>query len=361
MTTMGKDYYKTLGIEKNASADEIKKAFRKLAHEHHPDKTGGDDKKFKEASEAYSVLSDEKKRQQYDTFGSADAGGFGGGQGGGFGGFDFSGFQQGGNMEFDLGDIFGEFFGGGRGGRRERTPRGNDISIDIELTFKESIFGVEKDIHLNTMSKCDHCNGTGGEPNTEIVTCAKCHGDGKITETKNSIFGSFATQRTCPDCNGSGKIPKQKCKVCHGHTVYRKEHSLKVKIPSGIENGEMVRLSGAGETAPHGTTGDLYIRAHVKPHSQIHKEGNNLVMKLPIKLTEALLGGEHLIETLDGPVTLKIPQGVHFGEILRMKEKGVPTEGRRRGDFLVHIEIEMPKKISKQASKLIDELKNEGI
>ncbi len=358
---MSKDYYKTLGIEKNASQDEIKKAFRKLAHEHHPDKTGGDDKKFKEASEAYSVLSDEKKRQQYDTFGSADAGGFGGGQGGGFGGFDFSGFQQGGNMEFDLGDIFGEFFGGGRGGRRQQTPRGSDISIDIELTFKESIFGVEKDIRLNKLSQCEHCNGTGGEPSTEIVTCGKCHGDGKITETKNSIFGSFATQRTCPDCNGSGKIPKQKCKVCHGHTIHRKEHSLKVKIPSGIDNGEMVRLSGAGETAPHGTTGDLYIRAHVRPHKEIRKDGSNLVMKLSVKLTEALLGGERLIETLDGTLTLKIPAGVHFGEILRLKEKGVPVDGRRRGDLLVHVEIELPKKVSKSAAKLIEELKREGM
>ena len=359
---MSKDYYKTLGIEKNASQDEIKKAFRKLAHEHHPDKTGGDDKKFKEASEAYSVLSDEKKREQYDTFGSADAGAGFGGQGGGFGGFDFSGFQQGGNMEFDLGDIFGEFVGGGRGGgRRQQTPRGNDISIDIELTFKESIFGVEKDINLNTMSKCDHCNGTGGEPNTEIMTCGKCHGDGKITETKNSIFGSFATQRACPDCNATGKIPKQKCKVCHGHTVYRKSHNLKVKIPSGVENGEMVRLSGAGETAPHGTAGDLYIRAHVKPHREIRKEGSNLVMRLQVKLTEALLGGERLIETLDGDITLKIPIGVKFGEILRLKEKGVPADGRRRGDLLVHIEIEMPKKISKSASKLIEDLKKEGL
>jgi molecular chaperone DnaJ len=357
-----KNYYETLGVQKNASQDEIKKAFRKLAHEHHPDKTGGDDKKFKEASEAYSVLSDEKKRQQYDTFGSADASGFGGGQGGGFGGFDFSGFSQGGNQEFDLGDIFGEFFGGGRGGgRRERTPRGSDISIDIELTFKESIFGVEKDIHLNTMSQCEHCKGTGGEPKSEIVTCGKCHGDGTIRETKNSIFGAFATQKTCPDCNGLGKIPKEKCKVCHGHTVVRKEHSLKVKIPSGIENGEMVRLSGAGETAPHGTTGDLYIRAHVKPHKEIQKEGSNLVMKLPVRLTEALLGGERLIETLDGSLTLKIPAGVHFGEILRLKERGVPTDGRRRGDLLVHIEIELPKKISKSAAKLIEELKKEGM
>ena len=361
---MAKDYYKILGTEKNASQDEIKKAFRKLAHEYHPDKTGGDDKKFKEASEAYSVLSDEKKRQQYDTFGSAGAQGFGQGGGfdtSGFGGFDFSQFNQGGGMEFDLGDIFGDFFGGGRGRGRERTPRGSDISIDIELSFKDSIFGVEREIHLNKTSTCEHCKGTGGEPKTDMVQCPKCHGNGTIRETKSSIFGSFATQRTCDQCHGAGKIPKEKCKVCHGQGVQRKEHNFKVKIPSGIENGEMVRLSGAGEVAPHGTAGDLYIRVHVKAHPTIHKEGYNLVMKLPVKLSDALLGTEYSIETLDGPVAIKIPAGVHFGEILRLKEKGVPTDGRRRGDFLIHIDIELPKKISKTAAKLIEELKKEGI
>ena len=363
---MSKDYYKILGIEKNASPDEVKKAFRKLAHEHHPDKTGGDDTKFKEASEAYSILSDEKKRQQYDTFGSAGAQGFGGQGGGfdtsGFGGFDFSQFNQGngGGVEFDLGDIFGDIFGGG-GGRRERASRGKDISIDIELSFKESIFGVEREIHLNKTSQCEHCKGTGGEPKTEMVTCPKCGGNGTVRETKSSIFGSFATQRTCDQCHGAGKIPKEKCKVCHGLGVHRKEHNFKVKIPPGIENGEMVRLSGAGEATAQGGTGDLYIRVHVKSHSTIYKEGNNLVMRLSVKLTEALLGGERQIETLDGPITIKIPTGVHFGEILRVKEKGVPSESRRRGDLLIHIEIELPRKISKTAAKLIEELKKEGV
>jgi len=359
---MAKDYYKILGVEKNASQDDIKKAFRKLAHQYHPDKTGGDEKKFKEASEAYSILSDEKKRSQYDMYGSATPGGNGGGfDTSGFGGFDFSQFNQGGGMEFDLGDIFGEFFGGGRGGRQERAPRGQDISIDIELTFKESIFGVEREIHLNKMSQCENCKGTGGEPKTEIITCSKCHGSGTVRETKSSIFGSFSTQRTCDQCHGSGKIPKEKCKVCHGQGVRRKEHNLKVKIPTGIENGEMVRLSGAGEETARGTAGDLYIRVHVKPHAMIHKEGSNLVTKLAVKLSDALLGTEQTLETLDGPIKIKIPAGVHFGEILRIKEKGVPVDSRRRGDFLVHIEIQLPKKISRQAAQLIEDLKKDGI
>ena len=362
---MAKDYYKTLGIEKGASKDEIKKAFRKLAHEHHPDKNKGNDTKFKEISEAYSILSDDKKRQNYDTFGSADAQGFGGQGGGfntsGFGGFDFSQFNQGGNMEFDLGDIFGDIFGGGRSRGRERTVRGHDISIDIEISFKESIFGVEREIHLNKTSDCEHCKGTGAEPKTEMVTCAKCHGDGIILETKSSIFGSFSTKRTCPDCNGAGKIPKVKCTVCHGQGVLRKEHSLKVKIPYGIENGEMVRLSGLGEAVAKGVPGDLYIKVHVKPHTQIHKEGNSLIMRLPVKLSEALLGGERNIETLDGILTIKIPAGIKFGEILRVKGRGVPVDERRRGDFLIHLEIEIPKKLSRTAVKLVEELKKEGI
>lgn len=357
---MSKDYYKILGVEKNASQDEIKKAFRKLAHEYHPDKTGGDDKKFKEASEAYSVLGDEKKRQQYDTFGSAGAQGFGQGDQSGFGGFDFSGFSQGGNMEFDLGDIFGEFFGGGRGGRQQK-PRGRDISIDTELTFKESIFGIEKVINLHKTSECENCKGTGAEPKTEMHTCGKCHGDGTIRETKSSIFGQFATQRTCDECHGTGKIPKEKCKVCHGAGIYKKSHEIRVKIPAGIENGEMVRLPGYGEAVSRGGTGDLYIKVHVKPHKETHKEGNNLVMRLPIKLTEALLGGEKEIETLEGNLTIKIPAGVKIGEILRIKNKGVPIDERRRGDFLIHLEIEIPRKLSKSASKLIEELKKEGI
>ncbi|MFA6404566.1 MAG: DnaJ C-terminal domain-containing protein [Candidatus Paceibacterota bacterium] len=298
-----KDYYKTLGIDKSASKDDIKKAFRKLAHEHHPDKNKGNiesEKKFKEASEAYSVLSDDNKRKQYDTFGST-GGGFNPNQGGfntqgfdfggfqGFGGgqgihFDFSNFGGGQNVEFDLGDIFGEFFGG-----RKRARKGKNINVDLEISFKESIFGIEKEIVV------------GG----------------------------------------------------------RKER-LMIKIPSGIENGQGLRISGKGESG-EGGSGDLIVRIWVGPHTNIKKEGFHLVMNLPVKLSLALLGGIIEIETLDGKIELKIPQGTTHGEILRVKGKGVPYGNNKRGDLLIVTHVNMPKKLSRQAEELVEQLRNEGL
>ena len=302
-----KDYYKTLGIEKNASKEDVKKAFRKIAHEHHPDKNKGNvdsEKKFKEASEAYSVLSDDNKRKQYDMFGANGVGagnpgasGFNGGQG--FGGFDFSGFTQGGGfsgsfnqggVEFDLGDIFNDFFGGGR--RRPR--KGATITVDLQISFKEAVFGVEKDITING-------------------------------------------------------------------------NNLSIKIPPGIENGQGLRVAGKGEDG-EGGKGDLIVRVWVGEHAHLRKEGFNLIMELSIKLTMALTGGIINIETLDGIIELKIPAGTSHGEILRVRGKGVPYETRgftgtstKRGDLLIVTHVEMPKKISKNAQRLIDELKNEGL
>lgn len=287
---MAKDYYKILGVEKGASKEDIKKAFRKMAHEHHPDKQGGNDAKFKEASEAYSVLSDDVKRRQYDTFGQAGAG-FGGGQGGGFqggqgfNGFDFSQFTgaNGQNFEFDLGDIFSEFFGGG--GRRPR--RGANITMDIQLTFKESVFGVSKDISVN-------------------------------------------------------------------------KEKISVTIPPGIDNGQALRVQGKGEDGDGGK-GDLIIRIWVEKHSVFRKEGYNLIMELPLKLTTALLGATLDIDTLDGKIELKIPAGTTHHEILRVKNKGVMTERGKRGDLLIVTEVVMPKKLSREAQRLAEELKKEGI
>jgi molecular chaperone DnaJ len=360
---MSKDYYKILGVDKNASGDEIKKAFRKLAHEHHPDKQGGNDAKFKEANEAYSVLSDEKKRKQYDAFGSAGPGGFGGGQGG-FNpndfGFDFSGFNQGGfgsgGVEFDLGDMFGDLFGGGR----QRQKRGSDISVDIELPFKESIFGVEKTIVINKTSVCSECHGNGAKKGSKMKACLSCGGKGKVTEVKRSIIGSFQTTRTCETCHGSGSIPEEKCGTCYGSGILKKNQEIKVKIPAGIEDGEMVRLTGAGEAISGGISGDLYIKIHVKEHPIWHKEGTNLVTDLDVKLSDALLGATYPLETLDGHIDLKIPEGVSFGEILRIKGKGVPA-ARGRGDALVRVNIVMPRKLSKDTKKAIESLKKEGI
>lgn len=373
---MAKDYYEILGVNKGNSQEDIKKAFRKLAHKYHPDKQGGDAAKFKEASEAYSVLSDDKKRAAYDRFGhtasqqtaSNGQGGFGGFNPEDFGGFDFSGFGGGrarsdqDDMEgFDIGDIFNQFFGGSAGGGRTRTPRGRDISIDIELSFSESIFGADRKVLLTKTSTCSTCSGTGAKPGTEHTTCSTCNGKGKVHETKRSMFGSVSVTTNCPTCNGSGKIPKEKCQICHGAGVTNKQEEVSLHVPSGIENGEMVRMTGNGEAVRGGTPGDLYIKVHVKPHPIFRKEGHNLVTDLAIKLSTALLGGEYSLETLDGKITVVIPVGIAHGEILRVKGKGVPNQRGGRGDILIHISIHLPSKLSKTAKNLIEELKNEGL
>jgi len=370
-----KNYYEILGIDKKASKDEIKKAFRTLAHKYHPDKKGGNTEKFKEASEAYSVLSDDQKRAQYDTYGQTFAGGPSGqSAGGGFSGnwedfakqsgFDFSGFtgeqgQGGFSAEgFDLGDIFGEFFGGGR---RSQAKRGRDISIDLELSFEESIFGVERTILLNKVSVCNVCNGSGAKKGTETITCETCNGKGKIREMKRSIFGSIQVTRACETCGGSGKVPKEKCSFCDGLGIIKREEEIKIKIPAGIDNGEMIRLSGGGEAVKGGTPGDLYIKTHIKKHKTFRKEGSDLIMNLDVKLSDALLGAKYDIQTLDGLSTLNIPEGINTGDILQIKNKGVPQQGRGRGDILVHIRVALPKKLSKSAKEAIQKLKEEGM
>ncbi len=352
---MQKDYYNILGIEKSASKDEIKKAFRKLAHKYHPDKKGGDESKFKEVGEAYGVLSDDKKRAEYDTYGQTF--GSGGNPFGGASGFGFQGAGQGFDAA-DLGDIFGEFFGGGR---RSNIKRGRDISIDFELSFEESIFGSERKILLNKTSTCGDCEGSGSKAGTAMKKCDACNGQGNIHETKKTFFGTFTNTIECKTCHGSGKIPKELCKRCSGVGVIKKEEEITIKIPTGIKNGEMIRLSGAGEAVPRGITGDLYAKVHVSKHPVFRREGSNLVMDLNIKLTDALLGGEYTIDTLDGKLKLKIPKGASFGEILRIREKGVPIDTRKRGDLLVHLNIKLPSKFSRTTEKLIKELKEEGI
>ncbi len=360
---MAKDYYQTLGISKNASKDEIKKAFRTLAHKHHPDK-GGDAEKFKEINEAYGVLSDDKKKASYDQYGSADAGaGFGGGNpfggGGGFGGFDFSGFQQGGQgggFEFDMGDLFGDMFGGGR---QARTPKGQDIQVDLELPFKDAIFGVTHTFTLNKTSSCEHCGGSGAEKGSDLSQCSTCNGKGQVKEVKNTFLGQFETAATCPTCHGKGKVPKVKCSVCKGHGVHKKPTEINVKIPAGIDVGQMVRMTGAGEAIEGGKAGDLYIRIQIKKHPVFKKEGLNLTMQKKIKLTDALLGAEFDLETLDGTLSFKIPDGIQHGEVLKIKGKGVPYDGSRRGDILVTVLFDTPK-LSRNAKKIIEELKKEG-
>ncbi len=362
-----KDYYEILGVTKGATKDDIKKAFHKLAHKYHPDKNAGDDQKFKEVNEAYQVLSDETKRAQYDQFGQSWNGGAGPQGGfGGFGGqngfgFDFSGFQNGQGFDMgDLGDIFSEFFTGGAGGRNG-VQRGRDISTELDVSFSEAVFGVVRKILLTKTSACATCQGSGAKEGTKMETCKKCNGKGQIHETRRSILGSFSTNRLCDECSGRGEVPKEKCATCHGNGVLRKQDEITITIPSGMGDGEMVRLTGMGEAVKGAPSGDLYIKINVKPHPVFKRQGHDLAMNLEVKLSDALLGAEYKIETLDGMITVKIPEGISINEILRVKEKGVPLGRGKRGDLMIALKIKMPKKLSREARKVVEELKKEGI
>tara|TARA_B100000745_G_scaffold292473_1_gene233348 strand:+ start:6908 stop:7960 length:1053 start_codon:yes stop_codon:yes gene_type:complete len=349
-----KDYYDILGVSKNASDSEIKKAFRSVAQKYHPDKKGGDEAKFKAASEAYAVLGDKKRRAEYDAYGRTFAGG-----GGPQGGFDFSQFQQGfgGGVEFDLNDIFGEVFGGGRA----HTRRGRDISMDIELSFEEAIFGLERTVLLNKTGYCDHCEGTGAQDVTKTKTCSVCNGRGSVQETRRSILGTFTSNRECGECFGTGTVPEQKCGECHGRGVREQQEEISLSIPAGIDNGEMIRLPGKGEAVRNGQAGDLYIKVHVRPHTSFTRTGKDIRMTLGVKLSDALLGSIYTVPTLEKPIELKIPQGITHGEVLRVREKGVPRSTGGRGDLLVTVNIDLPKKLSRSAKKLVEELKKEGV
>lgn len=355
-----KDYYQTLGVPRGASEDEIKKAFRTLAQQYHPDKKGGDEAKFKEVSEAYATLSDKKKRAQYDTYGSG-FGGAAGPQGApDFGGFDFGGFQgfSQGFDGMDLGDIFGDIFGGAARGRGAK--RGRDISIDIELSFKDAVFGTERHILISKQGLCSDCEGTGGKKGTATETCSMCNGSGTIRETRNTILGSFTAQRECPTCMGMGTIPKEKCKACGGAGVRKGEDDIRIAVPAGIENGEMIRMPGRGEAMRGGTAGDLYIKVHVQPHEKITREGSALIKELPVKLSDALLGATYDVATLEGTEKVAIPSGTNHGDVIRIKGRGVPTRAVR-GDLLLRVTIALPKKLSRAEKKLIEALRSEGL
>ncbi len=356
------DFYEVLGLQKGASKDEVKKAFRKLAAIHHPDKKTGNEEKFKLISEAYSVLGDDKKKAEYDAYGHAFNGAGGGNAGAqGFGGFNWGDFQQQGNaggFEFNINDIFGDMFGGGG----QQQARGRDISIDIELSFADSVFGITRKVLLTKNNTCSSCDGKGAKKGTEYTTCTTCNGNGKVREARRSIMGTFQTVRECTVCNATGQIPKEHCEQCRGAGVVRNEEEISVAIPAGIQHGEMIRMTGRGEAIAHGTPGDLYIKIHVKPHTTIVRDGYTLTSKLHVKLTDALLGNLYKIETLDGGIEIKIPEGVKHGELLRIKNKGVPTgQGSNRGDFMVKVQIDIPQKLSRTARKLIEQLREEGI
>jgi molecular chaperone DnaJ len=351
-----RDYYEILGVSKSASADEIKKAFRRLAVKYHPDKDGGDEAKFKEINEAYEVLKDDAKRQRYDQFGHA---GVGGASGGGAGGNPFNGFGgQGQNINFDfgdlgLGDIFGSFFGGGQ---QQRSRRGQDLAVEVTLDFEEAVFGVEKDIALNLEGECRHCKGDGAEPGFGHKTCPTCHGTGQINRTMNTIFGAINQATTCQACHGTGKVPEKLCIHCHGRGTERQRQELKLKIPAGIDDGATIRLSGRGEAIHGGEKGDLYVAVRVKPHKKFTREGNIILSRETADMVTAALGGELTVDTVDGELTMKIPPGTQSGTDFKLAGHGVPNlRTGTRGAHIVTVHVQTPTKLSKRQKELLQQ------
>ena len=344
-----RDYYEVLGVDKNASEAEIKSAFRKLAKKYHPDVSKEPDaaEKFKEAQEAYAVLSDANKRRQYDQFGHSAFDQMGGA---GASGFDFS--------DFDFSDIFGDIFGSGFGfgGRSSnRSRRGNDTLVRIDLTFEEAVFGCKKDVKIDTMVECDSCNGKGGHGEK---TCQTCHGSGQVTSEQRTIFGSFATRSTCQTCHGKGVTYDTKCSKCQGEGRIRENKTVEVKIPAGVDTGNKLRLNGKGEAGVNGgPNGDLYLEFKVKSHPLFERDENDVYLTLPITITEAVLGCKKDVPTLSGTVKLSIPAGSKTNDKHRLKGKGIadPQTGRK-GDMYVIIDIHIPKKISRDQKKLFEAL-----
>ena len=371
---MAKDYYNILGVSKDASDEEIKKAFRKAAHKYHPDKKGGDEVEFKKVNEAYQVLSDKQKRAQYDQFGSSfDQAG--GGAGAGFGGFDFSGFSGGspGGVKFEFGgdgggfgDIFGDMFSSG-GGRREQQEKGSDISIDVDISLEDAAIGIEREAKIYASSVCSDCEGSGAKAGSKIINCKNCHGAGQIKKERRTILGIFAQMEICPDCQGQGAKPEKNCGKCGGDGKVKENKVIKIKIPAGISDGQTIRLSGQGEvgfrpTSGKSVPGDLYITIHVNQHPTFDRRGDDIYYKLEINFSQAVLGDKIEIPTLNGKVKLKIPSGMQSGKIIRLKDKGLPhLQGRGKGDLFIVVIIKTPEKLSRKQKEIVEELRREGM
>lgn len=357
---MPKDYYKILGVDKNASEEDIKKAFRRLAHQYHPDKSGGDEAKFKEVNEAYQVLSDKQKRSRYDNFGTADFGGAGGVNwndfaGGGFPG-GFGGFE---GVDFgDLGDIFETFFQGGGGQSKRRAyQHGSDLEMSEVVTLEEAFKGVVKPITIRTLIQCPTCKGAGGNPEAGTETCSVCDGRGEIRENRKTFFGSFSQVKACDKCHGSGKIPKEQCKECKGKGRIQGERSTTLEIIPGVQDGQLIQVKGFGEAGEHGSAaGDLYVRIKVKPHATFGRKGDDLVVRHELNVKDLLLGKKITVPMIDGGHTeFEVRENFDLKQSYRIPGKGMPRMGSfGRGDLLVDFIVKAPKKLNAKERKALE-------
>jgi molecular chaperone DnaJ len=349
-----RDYYEILGVTKEASPDEIKKAYRRLAIEHHPDR-GGAEAQFKEVNEAYEVLKDTEKRRRYDQFGHAGVGG-GADPTSGFGGFD-----NGQEMHFDfgdlgLGDIFSSFFGGGASQQQQRTRRGRDVEAGVEITFRQAVFGTETDISLNLEDICEHCKGTTVEPGYDLKTCDQCQGSGQVVSVTRTIFGNIQQASICPKCHGAGKIPDKVCSVCHGRGTQSRRQRISLKIPAGIDDGAIIRLREHGEAIANGPKGDLYVNIRVKPDKKFTREGDLILSEERVDMVDAALGTMISVETVDGPIKMKVPPGTQSGTDFKLSGHGVPNlRGGTRGAHIVTLIVDTPTKITKQQRDLLEQ------
>ncbi len=370
-----KDYYQILGVDRNASTEEIKKAYRKLAHKYHPDK-GGDEKKFKEIAEAYQVLSNKEKRAQYDKFGRVFEGGQGfggfnqgfGGFGKDFGGFDFGNFGRGGKEGFGFGlgieDLIDEFFGLGRKSRKRDVNQGEDIELQIEIDLKDTLQNLKKKVTISKKVVCPRCHGSGGEPGTRVKECFACRGKGEVQQIRKTFLGTVTRYVICPECKGEGKIPEKLCNVCQGEGRIDGKEQIEINIPPGMDSGQTIKISGRGEAGRRGKkAGDLYVRVFVRPHSLFKRKGDDLYISLPISLSQASLGDEIEVPTLEGKrLLMKVPAGTESGRTFRISGKGIPHfSGWGKGDLYVKLEIKLPKKLTKKQKELLEKLKEEGL
>ncbi|MDD5144873.1 MAG: molecular chaperone DnaJ [Candidatus Pacebacteria bacterium] len=358
-----KDYYQILGVSQDASPEDIKKAYRKLAHEHHPDK-GGEEKNFKEINEAYQVLSNKEKRAQYDRFGKVFE------EGAGFqpgGGFDFGNFGNGGGFEFnfsDLGDMMEDIFGFGGAAQKKDLKRGRDIEIEMEFGLEDVLGSQEKEIDLEKLVTCSRCQGNGAEPGTSIKECFTCRGTGQVQQIRRTPFGTFTRVAVCPECGGEGYKPEKPCNVCKGEGRIKDREKIKVFIPAGVDTNQVIKVGGKGDAGKRGgKPGNLYIRVFIKPHHIFKREGDDLYVSLPISFSQASLGDEIEMKTVEGTsILLNIPQGTESGKILRISGKGIPHfSGSGRGNMYVELIIKTPKKLTKEQKELLEKLKKEGL